>query len=78
MQAFSLLHATQYGFEKHEHSGQTCDICLSADQNKLLSSNSTKLITPNLLTLKVTLPKYFLPFSGKNQLFEARAPPFFS
>lgn len=78
MQAFLLLHATKYGFEKHEHNGQVCDICLSSDHNKLLNNNSTKLITPNLLTFKIILPKEILPSSGKARLFNPRDPPFFS
>ena len=78
MQDFSLLHVTKYGFEKHEHNGQVCDIYLSGDHNKLLNSNPAKLITTNLLTFKITLPQETLLFSGKVQIFEARAPPFFS
>jgi hypothetical protein len=78
VQAFSLLHVSKYGFEKHEHNGKNCDICLSADHNKLLSNNTTNLIAPNLLPFKVTLPKATLPFSGKVQNFQARAPPLFS
>lgn len=78
MQAFSLLHATEYDFEKHEHNGQVCNICLSADHNKLLNSDPTKLITPNLLTFKITIPKEILLFSGKVKFFNPRAPPFFS
>ena len=77
MQAFLLLHVTKYGVEKHEHSDQVCDICLSADHNKLLSTSPAKLITPNLLTFKTILSKEILPFSSKIQLSEARAPPFF-
>ncbi|MBT4921710.1 MAG: hypothetical protein HON23_01700 [Rickettsiales bacterium] len=77
MQAFSLVHASKYGFEEHEHNGKACDICLSADNNKLLNNNLSELITPNLLTSKVTLPKEILPFDGKDSLYNPRAPPFF-
>ena len=78
VQAFALLHASQYGFEKHEHNGNDCDICLSVDHNKLLSTSPAKLVTPNSLTFKITLAKETLSFFAKIQLFEARAPPFFS
>ncbi len=78
MQAFSLLHVSAYSFEKHEHDNKNCDICLSADQSKLLGHTPNKLTTPNLLNFKITNLKKTLPFSGKAQIFEARAPPFFS
>jgi hypothetical protein len=78
MQAFSLLHATEYGFEKHEHNGKVCDICLGVDHTKLLNSDSTKLITLNLLTFEIILSKEILPFSGKSKPFNPRAPPLFS
>jgi hypothetical protein len=78
MQALSLLHATEYGFEKHEHNGKICDIFLSADHNKLLGSVSAKLIAPNLLTFKITLLKKELSFLYKSHSFDSRAPPLFS
>tara|TARA_B110000261_G_C12866525_1_gene270586 strand:+ start:99 stop:386 length:288 start_codon:yes stop_codon:yes gene_type:complete len=78
MQVFLLLHTTEYGFEKHGHNGQVCDIYLNADHNTLLNNDPTKLTTLNLLTFKTSLPKEILLFSGKVKLFNPRAPPFFS
>jgi hypothetical protein len=78
MQAFSLLHVSKYGFEKHEHSGKSCNIYLGADHNKLVNGNPTKLITPSLLTFKIVLPEKTLSFSYKAQSFNPRAPPFLS
>lgn len=78
MQSLLLLHVTEYGLEKHEHHGQTCDVCLSADHNKLLDSHSSELITPDLLTFKTIILKKTLLFSAKTKLFNPRAPPFFS
>jgi hypothetical protein len=77
-QAFSLLHVSKYSLEKHDHSGKNCELCLSADHNKLTNNNPTKLITPNLLTFKITLPEKVLSSSGEARFFNPRAPPFFS
>jgi hypothetical protein len=73
-----MSHASEHGFEKHSHDGKVCDIFLGADHNKLLNSNPVKLVIPTLLTFEITLPKQTLPVLGKNQNFEARAPPFYS
>jgi hypothetical protein len=78
VQALSLLHVTKYSFEKHEHGGKKCEICLSVDHNKLVNGNPAKLAIPSLLTFKIGLPKKKLSFSYKTQSFNPRAPPLFS
>ncbi len=39
VQAFSMLHMAEHGFEKHEHQGQICDIYLYHQYQQQLDNN---------------------------------------
>lgn len=39
VQIFSLQHMAEYGFEKHQHQGKTCEAYLFCEQGKIAGSS---------------------------------------
>lgn len=51
-QMLSLLHLAAHGFEKHEHNGQTCEVCLHNEQTQYADA-ATPAVLPTLVLAEI-------------------------
>lgn len=77
LQAFSLLHISEYGLD-HSHKGKACDICLNSDNKQLLGVNNVDFKAPDLFAFNISSSHKSLILLDKFQNFKSRAPPTFS
>lgn len=80
MQAVSLLHAGQYGFDAHEHNGHVCDLYLHAEQGKCAASPSVVSVPQPHYIQHVAYGIPVAPASAKThyRIAAPRAPPVIS
>ena len=75
-QVFSDLHSGKSSFEEHDHNGEVCEICLSADYKKLRGNNASSFTVSNLLISEVNPTKKEVSILKITYSFQSRAPPF--
>ena len=79
LQTFSFWHQAKFGFEKHEHDKDVCEIYLYCEQTKDNNSDPAKSLEGfEHFTFAFVLQKNFLTYSKKYKVISARAPPQFS
>ena len=79
LQTFSFWHQAKFGFEKHEHDKDVCEIYLYCEQSKDNISDATiSLQGLEYFTFAFVLQKNFLTYSKKYRVISTRAPPQFS
>ena len=79
LQTFSFWHQAKFGFEKHEHDKDVCEIYLYCEQSKDNISNAA-ISSQGLeyFTFAFVLQRNFLTYSKKYRVISTRAPPQFS
>ena len=79
LQTFSFWHQAKFGFEKHEHDKDVCEIYLYCEQSKDNISNAViSLQELKYFIFAIVLERNFLTYSKKYKVISARAPPQFS
>ena len=79
LQTFSFWHQAKFGFEKHEHDKDVCEIYLYCEQSKDNMSNAAiSLQGLEYFTFAFVLQRNFLTYSKKYKVLSTRAPPQFS